>query len=357
MKVRVVPNGVDTDKFKPIDKIKAVDWFVRKFGVELHDDLNVVYVGRFSEEKGVVYLIRSLKYLDCKLFLVGGGYQEKELRLCANKFGNRVVFLGKVSHDEIPFVLNAMDVFVLPSISMEGFSNSMLEALACGLPVVVTPVGASPEVITSDIGTIVEVGNPKAIAEGINVVRDLNRGRIHEITRRKYSFSVVAKKVYTLYSEILGYPPKSICFASLFAPPYELSGIGMQVFELSKALSKYCKVSIVCGIGSSGILDGVNIVKVKCVDGLLSRPIYSTMGILKILQLNEFDIVDGRNWEGGLIAVFAKRWGAKAVMSLRGEGAIGEALWKRWINRYIMKRVDCVTATDTRTAKMAENLL
>ncbi len=361
MRVIVVPNGVDTNRFRPINRGKAIDWFEQKF-CELDDDLNIIYVGRLSEEKGIVYLIESLKHLDeGKLFLAGKGPQEMLLRKIAEKFEGRVVFLGKVRHDDLPLIHNAMDVFVLPSIGMEGFSNSMLEALACGLPVVATPVGAAPEVIKPEMGIIVEPKNARAIADGIEKVRDLNRKRIHNIVKSNYSFEVVADIVFDLYHRVAGYPPESLCFASLFTPPYELSGVGMQVFQLSKTLisMKKCRVAILCGLGGEGIIDGVRLIKVRCVDGLLSRPVYSIAGILKITNIiknYKFDIVDGRNWEGGLISVMAKRGGCKAIMSLRGEGAVGESPWKRSINKFIMQRVDCVTATDSKTAKMAEEL-
>ncbi len=356
MRISVIPNGVDTTKFKPMNRKRIVEWFERRF-CDLDDDLNVLYVGRFSEEKGVVYLIKSLNYLDKgRLFLVGSGPQEPMLKDVARKFKDRVYFLGRVKHDDMPMVYNAMDVFVLPSLT-EGFPNSMLEALACGLPVVVTPVGAIPEVVRPEMGVIVELRNAKAIAEGIGKVRDLNRKKIHSIVRANYSFEVVAGRIYGLYSEVLGYPPNDICFASLFAPPYELSGVGMQVFELSKALAKRCRVKILCGIGGDKELDNIGFIKVKCLNGLLSRPTYSITGIVKIVGKYRFDVVDGRNWEGGLIALASKKKGSRAIMSLRGEGAIGRALWKRSINRFIMQRVDCVTVTDKRTAKMAKDLI
>ncbi|MFW6186273.1 MAG: glycosyltransferase [Halobacteriota archaeon] len=349
--VKVLPNGVDTGKFRPIDRDKAKEWFEQKF--KLDDNLNIVFVGRFSPEKGVEYLIKSLEYLEGKLFLAGGGPQESHLRRIAEKFGDKVQFIGKVKHEEIPLLHNATDVFVLPSISMEGFSNSMLEALACGLPVVATPVGAAPDVVTSEVGVVVEMRSARAIADGIVKVRDLDREKIHYIVKENYSFDVVADKVYELYTEINGHP-ESVCFASLFAPPY-VSGAGTQVFELSKALSKKCETAILCGLGGEGDYQGVELIKVRAVDGWLSRPTYSLNGVLKILGYN-FDVVDGRNWEGGLVSLAAKRRGSKAVMSLRGEGAIGNALWKKSVNKFIMKRIDCVTATDSTTAEIAERL-
>ncbi len=355
MKIRVVPNGVDTGKFRIIDKREAVEWFESRFR-ELDPDLNVIYLGRLSPEKGVEYLINSAKYLrEGKIFIAGDGEQRAELERIATKYGDRVEFLGKIKHDDVPKLYNAMDVFVLPSVSMEGFSNSMLEALACGLPVVATPIGAAPEVIDDRFGIIVDVRNSKMIAEGIEKVRELNRKRIHLLTKKKYSFDVVARKIYNLYGSVLGYIPEKICFASLFAPPYDLSGVGVQVYGLAKALARFCHVTILCGVGGYSRGDvkfrNVRIINTK----LTSRPTYAL--IASLLLDEKFDVVDGRNWEGGIVAYAAKKNGSKGIMSLRGEGAIGEAKWKRTINRFLIQKLDLITATDRRTAKLAEALL
>ncbi len=354
MKVRVIPNGVDTDKFKPIKREMAKEWFESRFH-ELDPELNIIYLGRLSPEKGVEYLIKSAEYLKKgKIFIAGDGEQRGELEKMAAKYGDRIRFLGRVKHDDVPMLYNAMDVFVLPSVSMEGFSNSMLEALACGLPVVATPVGASPEVIDDRFGTIVDAGNSKSIAEGIERVRDLNRRRIHLLTKKKYSFEVVARKIYNLYRSVLGHDPERICFASLFAPPYDLSGAGIQVYGLAKALAKFCHVTILCGVGGyeSNAIEfrNVKIVNTK----LASRPSYA---LSASLLTEKFDIVDGRNWEGGIVAYASKKKGSKGIMSLRGEGAVGKARWKREINRFLMQRLDLITATDKRTARLAEALV
>jgi|Deesub1362A_J573_1020465.scaffolds.fasta_scaffold00708_5 hypothetical protein len=356
MKVRVISNGVDTKKFRPLKRELAIEWFESKFG-ELDTELNIVYLGRLSPEKGVVYLIHSMKYLTGKLFIGGSGPQETELKKVAEKYHDKIQFLGKIKHEDVPLLYNAMDVFVLPSVSMEGFSNSMLEALACGLPVVATPIGAAPEVLCPETGIVVEPQNPKAIARGIESIINLSRRKIHLITKKRYSFDIVAQRMYALYESVLDFKPSKICFASLFSPPYDLSGAGIQVYGLAQALSKYCQVAILCGIGGN---EGNNNIKFKNIrvinTRLLSRPSYSLTGSVAILK-EKFDIVDGRNWEGGIVAYFAKKNGSRGVMSLRGEGAIGEAMWKRTINRFLIQRLDLITATDRRTASLAEALL
>ena len=164
-KIEIVPNGVNTNQFRPLNKEEQKKWVENYFGVDFSSDLNIINVGRLSPEKGLRYLIKSLEYLSpaTKLFLVGDGPEKNGLRKLVEKLEleNNVIFLGVVKHEQLPKLLNAMDVFVLPAISMEGFSNSMLEAMACGLPIVTTPIGAGPEVIKEEIGVVVETKNPK----------------------------------------------------------------------------------------------------------------------------------------------------------------------------------------------------
>jgi len=294
---------------------------------------------------------------------VGDGRERRSLEVFVNtlELEDRVTFMGAVAHEKLPLLLNAMDVFVLPAISMEGFSNSMLEAMACGIPVVTTPIGAGAEVIKDGIGVVVETKNSQKLADAILKCSSFDRARIREYVTANFSFSVVANLVYDLYSELCGKAVQRICFCSLFAPPYQLSGAGMQVHELSKALTKICDVSVIStrtGGEKEEILDGVRYYRVRYVKGeASSRFVYSLLGGFKGLSLDSIDVIDGRNWEGGLISVFvSKRKGSKSVMSFRGEGAVEGSWVKNKINRYIARRVDLMTATDKRTAEKAERI-
>ena len=364
--VKVVPNGVNTTQFNICDLIFSQKNFENKYGVDLRVSRNIIYVGRLSQEKGVTYLVGSLKYLgnDIKLFIFGDGPEKEELMKQANDSGfkDRIFFMGKVDHDSLPSILNSMDVFVLPSVGMEGFSNSMLEAMSCGLPVVTTTIGAGPEVITEDVGFIASIKSSEQIAEGIRRSMDLDRKNIRKRVESSYSMAAVSEQVYNMYGDLCGQDVDSICYCSLFSPPYELSGAGRQVHELSKELSKFCDVSVIStGTGnySDGQLDGVNYYRVRYVSGeSLSRFAYTTLGSIKGLSLDHFDVVDGRNWEGGLISVFLSKYrGNKSVISFRGEGALEGPWIKNRINRYISKRVDLMTATDKKTAFKAEMIV
>src|SRR5690606_6819819 len=146
-KVHVVPNGVDTDKFKPAGKAHA------RSILNLPRDKNIVlFVGALRKIKGVDYLIEAAHSFvdkDTYLFMVGrddGLKKNLEKRAHELKIANYIKFTGPVNHEDIPLWISASDILVLPSLS-EGRPNVILEALACEVPVVATDVGGIPELM------------------------------------------------------------------------------------------------------------------------------------------------------------------------------------------------------------------
>lgn len=151
-------NGIDVNKFNlKLDKIKKK----KELGLDVKN-LVVGTVSRLYEpKKGIKYLLKSARLLqdeiDFQLLIVGGGKDEVMLKKMANDLGVNVIFLG--NRKDVPEILSVMDVFVLSSL-YEGLPVSLLEAMACALPVVVTRVGGIPEVvINGKTGFIVEPGN------------------------------------------------------------------------------------------------------------------------------------------------------------------------------------------------------
>lgn len=140
-RIRVIPNGVDTDRYFP-----ALSTFKEDIGAKLL----ITYMGRLSPEKNVDDLIKVFLKLklppDYKLAIVGGGLQEKVLKRLYGE-NPQILFMGFI-RDEIQRIeiLRATDIFVLPS-SVEGLSLSLLEAMACGTPTIATDVGADGEVL------------------------------------------------------------------------------------------------------------------------------------------------------------------------------------------------------------------
>lgn len=148
-RIRVIYNGVDTQRFAP-----CVDARLRRRTELGFPAESIVYgtVGRVAQLKDQGTLVRAVELLcrrgvDARILLVGKGPDMASLQRHVEgsaELAGRVVFTG--ASDQVPDLLRAMDVFVLPSLC-EGMSNTLLEALACELPSVATRVGGNPEVI------------------------------------------------------------------------------------------------------------------------------------------------------------------------------------------------------------------
>ncbi|MEA3457665.1 MAG: glycosyltransferase family 4 protein [Candidatus Thermoplasmatota archaeon] len=164
---------LDFDKFK----------MKKKFGER--DNL-VGYIGRLSEEKGILNFVKAIpeisKEKDDLEFLIGGDGQlcdNIKKHLDENNLNDKVNLAGWIPHDKLPDYLNELKLVVLPSYT-EGLPNLMLEAMACGTPVLATPVGAIPDVITDgETGFIMEANSPACIAE--NVMRALEHPDLERI--------------------------------------------------------------------------------------------------------------------------------------------------------------------------------
>jgi hypothetical protein len=363
--IKILPNGVDIEKFNRINKEEALNYVKNRFKTNLNAELKLIFVGRIAKEKGLVYLIDALKLLDdVELLVIGGGPEEANMKehSAGLGLGEKIHFLGAVENDKIPVVLNAADIFVLPSVS-EGFSNSLLEAMACDLPSIVTDVGAGKEIVTDKVGKVVNRGSAEQIAEAVKEIRaDYGKYRPREIVKERYSFEKVAEVAYNVYSDVCERELENVCFASFRAPPYSLAGLGIQTFGLARELAKRCDVTIltsnVTKAPAQEKIGNVNLCRVKHVNILTGRPFYSLAATLRGLRLPKFDVVDGRNWEGGLAAVLMKKVkGNRAVVSFRGEGAFEGPWIKGIVNKYVINNVDLITATDRQTFNEVKKLI
>lgn len=225
----VIPNGVDVEKFaspklkshamsscpssRPTRRDPCFDQrFLRSSQSVLGrndeegkmQDIILVTASRLSLKNGVDDLIRSLEYLPdhYKIVIAGDGEDREALERLVAEHGwrERVVFLGHKTHDELPAILHASDVFVRASLS-EGLGNSFLEAMAAGIPVVGTRVGGIPDFLTDgETGVFCEVRNPKSIADAARRLEDPElRGRIiaqgQNLVVRKYDWDKIAEQM------------------------------------------------------------------------------------------------------------------------------------------------------------------
>lgn len=194
--ISVIYNGIDISEFSP----------------DLNEDNNngemrVVCVSRLIERKGIRFLIEAIEKLkdrDVKLILVGEGNQEEELKKLAvdSRISDWVEFKGYMDHDSIADLYRTSDVFVLPSLN-EGMSNALLEAMASGLPVIVTDTGGTAELVGGN-GFIIEKGSADSIVNALeNFMGDrdsmLQMGKRSREIVLGLSWANVALRYYEIY--------------------------------------------------------------------------------------------------------------------------------------------------------------
>ncbi len=151
------------------------------------------YVGRLSEEKGILNLIEAIPQIikcneNLKFLILGEGKLRNQIEsyLIENNTDNRVTLAGWISFNELPKYLNQMRLLVLPSYT-EGLPNVILEAMACGTPVLTTPVGAVPDVVKNEItGFILANNSPACITK--SVVNTLEYPGIDQVIKNAHYF-------------------------------------------------------------------------------------------------------------------------------------------------------------------------
>jgi glycosyltransferase involved in cell wall biosynthesis len=172
--IAVIPNGIDVERFRPINRATAR----RQLGLDPAATV-LLSVGRLHESKGYPVLVRALARLlpvqpRAMLAIVGGRDPEAdptgEILAVASELGvaNQVVLAGPQDPTDLVKWYSAADVFCLAT-SREGSPNVLREALACGVPCVATPVGGIPELISPDVGELVQ-GTPADFAAAIERV-------------------------------------------------------------------------------------------------------------------------------------------------------------------------------------------
>jgi glycosyltransferase involved in cell wall biosynthesis len=178
-RIHVVPDGVDTQSFRPIhDRAMLSEWRVRRLGA---DQPFIVYVGKPTERRNLTALIQAFALLKKeqaiphKLLLVGADLPgTSPFRRVISEAGlaGEVVVLGYVGHDEMPVIYNAADLFIYPS-SYEGFGMPVLEAMACGAPVIALDNTAFPE-FAGGVARLLENAEVPTLRDGMFAV--LNDG-------------------------------------------------------------------------------------------------------------------------------------------------------------------------------------
>ncbi|MFA5187860.1 MAG: glycosyltransferase family 4 protein [Patescibacteria group bacterium] len=171
-KIKIIPGGVDLGLFTaPKDK----NFLKTELNLPLNK-LVILTVRRLVGRTGVDNLIAAVSqlkkvYPDFVLLIIGSGFLAAKLKTMVAELNLQanVKFLGFIKENDLVKYYQAADLFVLPTLAYEGFGLATLEALACGTPVLGTPVGATPEILSKINKSYILAGNePEAIFQGIN---------------------------------------------------------------------------------------------------------------------------------------------------------------------------------------------
>jgi glycosyltransferase involved in cell wall biosynthesis len=164
-KITVHHTGVEQDRFVPGDRVAA------KAAMGVSGPL-LVTAGALIARKGQMLVLQALPLIEgASLVVVGDGPDRASLERVAHSLGvsGRVRFLGNRPHEELPALLSAADVMVLPSAS-EGLANVWVESLACGTPLVISDVGGAREVMDGPEAGRLVPREPEAIANAVNEI-------------------------------------------------------------------------------------------------------------------------------------------------------------------------------------------
>lgn len=204
-------NGVDIDDFRPGKKSTVLN----KYKIENHK--TILTVSKIIEQKGIQNIILAmpdiLKYDEnIKLVVVGDGDYISELKKLTKKLRiwTNVIFIGNVSFESLPDYFNACDLFVNPTIRQNGYDLTILEAMACEKPVVVSNIGSVPTVIEDGVdGLLVPTGDIKKLAEAvIKVLTDKELAeRLGKAARKKivekFSVESMVDGTIKVYEEVI----------------------------------------------------------------------------------------------------------------------------------------------------------
>jgi teichuronic acid biosynthesis glycosyltransferase TuaC len=200
-RVRVIPNGCDSATFRLGDRASAR----HSLGVPPDAEL-VLFVGRLVAEKGLRELLEAMQLLTAQrpqlqLVVIGSGPMQGELRtLTAENDGVRLT--GALSPEAVAQWMVAADLITLPSYS-EGHPNVLVEALACGRPVVATAVGGIPEVVDAACGVLISPRDGAALAAGLTQVLERTWDEAALSRRFSRAWSTVAQETLQQCAEAL----------------------------------------------------------------------------------------------------------------------------------------------------------
>jgi phosphatidylinositol alpha-mannosyltransferase len=201
---RIIPNGVDLDRYTEAEPYE-----------ELRDGtLNILFVGRFEERKGLIHLLKAYHRLrkrrvDARLLVIGAGPKAREYRRFVGLRRIRdVEFLGRVSDEEKVRYFASADVYCAPNTGQESFGIILLEAMAAGVPIVASDIHGFKRVIERNVqGILVEPRNPRALAAALYALagdpeRRHEMGQAGRARAPEFSWDRVTERIVDYYYEV-----------------------------------------------------------------------------------------------------------------------------------------------------------
>jgi glycosyltransferase involved in cell wall biosynthesis len=195
-KMRLVYNGVDVKRYIPASKKKG---------------LELLFVGNLVERKGVIYLLKAFKKIkeqipDAKLFIVGRRNEKSDyVRELRKNSMEGVTFIGIVTEEQLIGHYQSATMLVHPPL-YEAFGMTLVEAMACGTPVVATDVGGIPEVLGDD-EILIKARKSDEIAKAVLKLAG-NKRKLDSMGKKgrkrvedNFSWETVSKNVSSLYNE------------------------------------------------------------------------------------------------------------------------------------------------------------
>jgi len=218
--IHKIVGGVDTQRFKPALDQQAV----RKLLNLPQERRLLLSIRRLAPRMGLENLIHAMPQIVARhpdtLLLIGGKGPDRarlETAISAAQLNQHIQLLGFIPEDKLVAYYQAADLFVLPTITLEGFGLVTVEALACGTPVIGTPAGATPEILTELEPRLVTKGIfPEELAEGIlsflelDWRQELTPERLHRFVCERYTWERHVDAVEAIYEETLGQAPHQL---------------------------------------------------------------------------------------------------------------------------------------------------
>jgi glycosyltransferase involved in cell wall biosynthesis len=210
-KIITVKSGTDTNMFKPLEIDKKE--LLKSYSVKELDSPVVFLGGRLTAQKGVDTLLRAAQIYSksdekpITLIAGDGDLRERLQTLSAELRLDTVYFLGNQSHQQMVRLFNIADVVATPSI-FEPFGLIATEALACGTPVIAGNVGGFRQIVTDEVGCLVEPGDFKTLAEKVidflkNGFKEKARDKITAYAKQNFSWDKTVANIENLYQQVL----------------------------------------------------------------------------------------------------------------------------------------------------------